>query len=262
MLQTRLALTSLLLVTLCVETPTTYAQSAIGPPDGFRQVGLYMANGAFDLNEPHPQVPGCFQSFCDPQYFHQAIMGWTPAESLAEDLAAKDFFHQRFGLDVDTLVDEGRISFHSLYADPRVGYRLYSLAREKIPSSGWEIREGAYVVFITDPAGIDLGGEFSGVSVPTGTAFATGIYNIQKTLPNGRPTGEIIIRFKSAAPMYINADGSFLFQCEIEHPEWGSGLAQGISAGRLLADGRTQFNIRNVLTFPDIEDDILPDRDR
>ncbi|MEM7353787.1 MAG: hypothetical protein AAF657_23510 [Acidobacteriota bacterium] len=237
-----------------VGASTAQARSPFGAPDGFGQLAIYMANGAFDLNAPHPQVPGCFQSLCDPSYFHEVIMGWTPTEVQAEEAAAKAFFAQRFGVDVESLVAEGRLHFRGAYADPRLGYRLFHLSGQKVQGTGWEVHDGAYLAIVTDPAGLELGGEFDGVHVPAGAYLAFGLYNIHKTLPSGQPAGEILIRFKSLTPIVANADGTVMFRCELEHADWGPGLAQATLWSELLVDGRTQYSIRSILTFPGLGD--------
>ena len=250
----RFAVTSLLLAGWFASAPFVDAKSSFGSPEGFDRLAVYMGNGAFDLNEPHPVVPGCFQTLCDVQFFHEEIMGWTPAESLAEEVAAREFFAQRFGLDVEALEADGRLRLQGIFADPRIGYRLFHLAGKKIPSAGWEVRDGAYLAIVTDPDGLELDGEFTGVHVPAGGYFAFGLYNIQRTLPNGDPAGEIVIRFKSLSPVVANADGTTMVQCELEHPEWGAGLAQATLWTEDLPDGRTRFSARNVLTFPGLGD--------
>ena len=246
----RIIATTLLLAAPFTGAPAAAAKPSFATPDGFDRLAVYMSNGAFDLNEPHPQVPGCFQLRCDLRYFHEEILGWTPTESLAEELAARAFFAQRFGLDVKQLEADGRLSLQGAYGDPRIGYRLFHLAGKKVPSSGWELHDGSYMAIVTDPAGIELGGEFTGVRLPAGGHVVYGIYNVRTTLPNGDPAGEIVIRFKSLTPIVVNADGTAMFRCELEHPDWGAGLAQGTFWSQFLPDGRTRVSIRNILTFP------------
>ena len=185
----RYTVTSLLLAGWFASAVVAREKQALATPDGFGQLAAFMANGAFDPNEPHPEVPGCFQVWCDLQYFHEVIMGWTPTEIQAEEFAARAFFRKRFGLDVEKLEADGRIRVQGVYTDPRIEYRLFHLAGQKVPSAGWEVHDGAYLAIVTDPAGIELGGELTGVHVPAGGYFVYGLYNIQKTLPNGKPSG-------------------------------------------------------------------------
>lgn len=246
--------TAAFLLTALATAASARAASPIGPPDGFDQFLVFLGAGLYDPGEPHPVVPGCFELFCEGQYFQEVIMGRTTAEILAEEAAAKAFFRQRFGIDVDDPANEGRVAFLFYTADPRIDYRVYHMAGELVPSSGWEIRDGGHLWLITDPDGFELGGEFTGVHVPAG-AFATfGEYNIQKTLADGTPAGEIVLRFKAKTPILPKADGSLMALCELEHPEWGSGLAQVLMANLPRPDGLLKINLRNVTTFPSISD--------
>ena len=249
----RFAIATLLLTALVMFAPAG-AASPFGPPDGFDQFLVFLGAGLYDPTEPHPVVPGCFQLFCDGQYFQEVIMGRTPAEILAEEAAAKAFFLERFGIDVADPANEGRIAFLFYTADPRVDYRVYHMAGELVPSSGWEIRDGGHLWLVTDPDGFELGGEFAGVHVPAGAFASFGEYNIQKTLPNGTPSGEIVLRFKAKTPILPRADGSLMSLCELEHPEWGSGLAQVQMANVPRTDGLLKINLRNVSAFPAISD--------
>lgn len=243
-----------ILVTLLFTTALFGASPAITEkhpaPEGFDRFAVYMAAGRFDPASPHPEVPGCFMTFCDGYYFQERVMNWDPAEIAAADAAAADFFQQRFGLDVETLAAEGRIAYRSFFFDPRTEYRLYHLAGARVPPEGWLVRDGGYLVTVLDPAGIELGGERAGEHAPSGSFLAFGHYNVQTTLPNGKPREEIVIRYQSVTPVAPLADGSVHFRCELIHPDWGSGLAQGVMANVVLPDGRLQLNIRNVLTFP------------
>ena len=180
-------------------------------------------------------------------------MGRTPAEILEQEALAKAFFLERFGIDVDDPANEGRLVFLFYTADPRVDYRVYHMG-EKVPSAGWEIRDGGFLWLITDPEGYELGGEFAGVHVPAGAFASFGEYNILKTRPDGTPFGEIVLRFKAKTPILPKADGSLMALCELEHPEWGSGLAQVLMANVPQPGGLLKINLRNVSTFPSLTD--------
>jgi hypothetical protein len=144
------------------------------------------------------------------------------------------------------------ITFAPSTFDPRNEYRAYVVSDERVPSSGWVVRDGGWSAIVVEPDGFTLDGEFAGIHVPQGTAFAFGDYNILRTLPSGKAIEPILIHYESGGPIIPNADkhGGFMFRCDLFSEEFGHGLAQGIVAGVTLPDGRFQQNVRNVLTFP------------
>lgn len=249
----RRLVTSTLLLTLTLLAGALPAPGAPAPPtpEGFDQFAVYMATGVFDPTSPHPdpEITGCFFMFCDAPYFQEVVMGWNPTEIAEEEAAAKLYFWERFGIDVDELAASGRIDYQPFTIDPRIEYRVYHLAGYRVPAGGWEVRDGGFLVVVTNPDGIELGGELAGEHATAGSSVAFGAYNILTTRPNGQPGEEIVIRYQSPKPS-VPVEGPIGFVCEIEHEGWGSGLAQGFLAHVPLADGRLQFNIRNVLTFP------------
>ncbi len=248
----RLAIYAFFFTLTCLAATSPTAGAPAPPtPEGFDQFAVYMATGVFDPVSPNPdpEITGCAFMYCDGHYFQEVVMGWDAAEIAAEEAAARLFFLERFGIDVDELVVSGRISYFPFTIDPRIEYRVYHLAGHRVPAGGWEVRDGGFLVVVVDPEGIELGGEFAGERAVAGSAMAIGAYNIQTTRPNGRPGEDIVIRYKTPRPS-IPVEGPIGFFCEIENDAWGSGLAQGFLFHIPLPDGRLQFNIRNVLTFP------------
>ncbi len=211
------------------------------PPDGFETMLVYMGTGVYDATDPDYVMP-------DGDVWHREIMGRSDAEIAENRAEAVAFFEERFGLNPDT--QDGLMLVDFMF-DPRNEYRAYVSSEAAIPSEGWVVRDGGWMLSVTDPDGLDLGGEFAGTHVPQGAVFVFGDYNID--VPGGEP---IIIHYQSGQPIVATESG-MLFLCETYHPEWGWGRAQGISAPVTLEDGRTQANVRNVLTFSGLGD---PDR--
>jgi hypothetical protein len=237
-------------------TLAAFLLTAAGPanpgsptPDGFDKFLVYMAAGVYDPDEPNPLTPEVFQ---------REIMGRSDEEIAQDRAAAIAFFNERFGLNLTdpgglfTSFTVNGVRFASGTFDPRNEYRAYVVSEERVPSSGWVVRDGGWSASVVDPEGITLGGEFAGVHVPQGTAFAFGDYNILRTLPSGKEIEPILIHYESGGPIIPNADkaGGFMFRCDLISEEFGHGLAQGIVAGVTLPDGSFQQNVRNVLTFP------------
>lgn len=223
----------------CTPSPT---------PAPFRHFLVYSAQGIYDPLIGEFPFKGCSPvGFCagGDVAFLKRIMKFTEREVSAEEGRAREFFLERFGLDVQKLSAEGRVSLFSWVLDPRQEYTAFVFSGESVPSEGYQVRDGGYILTITDPEGIGLGGELRGQKAPMGALILFGIYDILITGPNAR---EEIIRYKSITPM-IPSQG-FIINCELEHPVWGKGLAQGLVSSVDLGDGKIQASIRNVLTFP------------
>ncbi len=210
-------------------------QSATAP-DGFDKYLVYMAAGVYNPSDP---------DFVPPtgDFFHREIMGRSDEEIEEERDKAIAFFADRFGIDVD---DPG-VMFISFMLDPRNEYRAYTISGVGVPKSGYIIRDGGYMVSVVDPAGIDLGGDFTGTNAPIGTFFVYGDYNIKR----GQNHNNIIIHYQSLFPVNPpNEHGIGSLICETIHEDWGTGRAQGVFENvPPLDDGRIHANFRTVLTF-------------
>ena len=219
-------------------------------PDGFDKLVLYMGNGKFDpgFSEPRPGV-FCEGLFCDGTFFQKDIMGRTDAEILELRETAKTHFYDFFGIDVDDPAMVGRISFDLFMVNPDFQYRVHALSGEQVPSEGWIIRDGGYSLTITDPAGIALGGESTGLHAAQGAGGFFGNYNILTTDKHGNANGELIIHYASETPTVPLANGDFYFKCAMFNDEWGEGIGMGIMNFIPRDDGLVRGNVRNVLTF-------------
>jgi hypothetical protein len=237
----------------------SYAREQHAPPDphGFNDYAVFMATGTVPF-EPHPipEISGCGGFiFCDGKYFHEVIMGRDATEIDQEAAKAKEYFLDRFGIDVDNPALAGRVDFSSFYLDPRANYRIYTMAGEKIPAHGWEIRDGGFVALVIDPEGVELGGEFtgSGLAIQPGGMLVYGNYNIQKTNSHGKPKGEIVYSYRSDMPMIVNDWGELVVNCQISIDGFTDGEHDGKAQGMGLplvpdAHGFT-LSWRNVLTL-------------
>jgi hypothetical protein len=213
------------------------AAQEVAPPEGFDAYLVYTAAGVYDPDDPNYEAP-------DGMFFQREIMGRTDAEIEQNKQDAIAFFIERFGVDP---TDNADVSFtdSSFMVDPRNEYRAYVVSGHEVPAEGWVIRDGGWSVRITNPDGITLGGEFAGEHAPAGSSFFFGDYNID--VPGEDP---IIIHYQSAFIASPNASGTFAFRCEVISEDFGTGLAQGISAPQTTEDGLRHANIRNILTFP------------
>lgn len=223
-------------------------------PAPFRQFLVYSAQGAYDpLAGPFPD--GC--SPPDPlistgvctdmeRVFHKKIMRFSEEQIKAEERRAKEFYLERFGLDADRLLEEGRVALIPWLQDPRQDYRVFIFSGECVPSEGYKVRDGGFILAITDPRGVDLGGEFEGQKAPAGSGVLFGLYNI---LITGRHPREEVMRYR-ARGLLAPSQGVTAVDCDLYHPVWGEGLLQGTVFNKMLEGGHIQATRRSVLTFP------------
>ena len=229
---------------------TLFASLSFGqnpPPAPFGKYLVYSAAGVFNPNTPPPE--GDLAA-----WFHGTVMGRSASQIQEEQAKADLYFLNTFG------IMPGQSMAFGL--DPRNAYTAYFISGENVPREGWVVRDGGFMATIGDDGsgGMTLRGTWGGATgrwVPAGSFVVFGDYNIKVTGP-GNGNGDdkdvrapIIIHYESAEPIIGNPyQAGILFQCRISNPEFGTGLAQGISIPRTTADGRTVANIRNVLTFP------------
>lgn len=227
-------------------------------PDGYSHYLTYIANGSFPANDPHPVIPNCQGAVCATDYFQTHIMNRDQATIDQLTNQAASFYLNRFGVDVTDPANIGRVQFFNFMLDPRLEYRAYHVSGKKPPTEGWVVRDGGWILLITDPNGFTLGGEFSGATVPAGTMFFYGEYNIHASSSNSS-NEDIIISYRSGSPIVANPFGLIPFACEIStatiaenFPNGTEGLAQGFS-GPLAPNqqGILVGNTRNTLTFSD-----------
>ena len=238
---------SLLLVTLIAGAGLVYANTPVRTPDGFSKVLVYMAAGKYD-----PTVPPAEGDLA--MWFHKGIMGRSDEEIEDEKQAAMEYFESQFGVTFD---DDGLPEPMPFGVDPRNEYRVYYISGMDVPSEGWVVRDGGFMVII--PEDMMLHGEWgsdAGKWVPAGSFLVYGDYNIDVTGPGKsgkRPAfvEPIIIHYESAEPIVPDEiNGVTTFRCTVIGPMGEEGIAQGISKPLEPENGMRQANIRNILTFP------------
>lgn len=230
---------------------TANAGEKVPPPDGFDSMLVYFATGIIDPNisEPRPGVTGCGEAiFCDGEFFHHQVMGRTVEEVNELEMEAKAYFLERFGIDVDDPINEGRIKLTRFTVNPDFQYRVQVFSGKQAPPDGWVVRDGGFRLLVTDPNGIWLGGESEGDFVKSGWAMFVGTYNILVT-HHEEPEEEIVIEYRSLYPAGVVDNGSFIFICQTYNNEMGTGVAMGTVQFLPLEDGTVRSNGRNIITF-------------
>ncbi len=227
---------------------------ALATPDSFEGFLVFIADGEISVNEsPAPATSTFFTN----------VMCWGEAEFADWKAERFDILEARFGLDLAAA--EAALNLNSVvYANndlfiqvvqtnPGLEYRAVTVGDREVPPEGWTNREGVIQVVVTNPNGLDLGGEFAGQHVPPGTIFAGGIYNVEVTDHEG-PTGEeLVLNFVSSRPIVPEPDFTFSFFCELDSELFSNGgLAQGIGQLPVVLREGVPFlkaNFRNILTF-------------
>jgi hypothetical protein len=244
-----------LLIALVVVASSSFAlaagRSGAPTPTGFDRYLVYMANGVFDPEEEPAILPG--------DIFQQEIMGRSEAEIAEQEALARQFFEQRFGLNLE----DGTVIFESFTFNPVHNYRAYTISGESVPAEGWVVRDGGFRAEVVAEDGVTLGGEFAGMHVPQGTGVVFGDYNILVTGPGQSgehpEQREIVLHYRSGDPLIVDQFGVMHFTCGLVDSEtdlgitednW-DGMAQGVMRPpEMLPDGTVKVSIRNVLTFP------------
>lgn len=152
----------------------------------------YMGTGVYDADDPNYEMP-------DGNVWHRDIMGRSDAEIAQNRADAVAFFRERFGLDPD---EQDGLMLVDFMFDPRNEYRAYVSSEAAIPREGWVVRDGGITLSVTDPEGLDLGGELEGTHVPEGAMFVFGDDNIE--VPEGDP---IVIHYQSGQPIVATESG-------------------------------------------------------
>jgi hypothetical protein len=181
------------------------------------------------------------------------VMKKTPEEIAEFKSQAVSFFRDHYGLDFSAGDSSGSTTLMHVISSPKLNYRAYTVSGERVPASGWEVRDHVWLVAV-GPGGTTLHGTWGGSAgrtVPEGTALAFGEYSIAVEKPDGSPGKPIDIHFETIAPVPPMAIGTNpAFACDLTSPDFGRGEAFGAIDIRPRPDGKVHYRVRNVLTFP------------
>ncbi|MEM7030942.1 MAG: hypothetical protein AAF629_15360 [Chloroflexota bacterium] len=228
--------------------PAETEQTIVTAPDDMAAYLVYMGEAIIDPAaesplEGVPRIP-IFPVDLEGRPYQEIVMGRSVAFIDQREAAAKAFFLDRFGVNVDDPELAERITFFDAVTSPELRYNVYAISGMAVPKSGFKMHDTVWLTMVTDPEGLTLGGDFMDVHVPQGAILVWGEYYI---VTDDEP---IIIQVQSVEPMIMDAQGNAALVCEIIHPEWGYGLAQGLFKVTPLEDGTMKMAVRNVLTFP------------
>jgi hypothetical protein len=232
-----LTLTSLLVVACDDGNRGDDPIGAAPAPDDYSSYIVFIGDGTWDPADPSFTAPTMAE-------IQRELWNFSDAEIEQYEVEAKAFFAARFGIDIDDPANAERITFTSYAADPRMRYRIVTMANRVVPQEGWPVSDAAFLLIVADPAGFELGGEFAGFTVPAGTTMTYGRYHIDTG--DGEP---LLIDFQSLSPYALDAFGVGAIRCELFSDELGTGEAN--AAYRLIQkpDGNLELTASNVLTF-------------
>lgn len=250
-------MTQLGFLALLTTTMNGYAATITTTPhSGFQKHLAYVASGYDNCpggNDSCVVVDGnVVDAFGEPvvgEYFERETMGRSLTELEAHRDAAIAFFVNRFGNDIMTLeagvnneddvwrwVEESITGFT---LDPRTGYRAIAISRYVVPTEGYMVRDGGWLI------------------TPGGKTAVFGEYSIlreRRTVNAFAQTRrDLILHYQSQNLINPNPnpEGPTAFDCELwlgdydeEEPEL-RGFAQGMFSARPVP------NIRNILTLND-----------
>ncbi|PCK08711.1 MAG: hypothetical protein COA42_07730 [Alteromonadaceae bacterium] len=114
-----------------------------------------------------------------------------------EAIDTKAFISERFGIDVDLMLAQGRVNFGLWELNQNVLCRARVLNGANIPEEGLPLRAGGHTLVVTDPAGIVMGGEFDGVVLEAGAAVGKGYWTVTE-----KNNQKLRLGWKSKIPLH------------------------------------------------------------
>ncbi|MFT5163267.1 MAG: hypothetical protein ACI9FJ_001853, partial [Alteromonadaceae bacterium] len=137
---------------------TVWGSGNVPAPQGIKKYIVFLADGSYQSVDGSIMLDGMVEG--DGLAYQRKVMGRSEPEIEQHKNLAKRYFMESFGIDVDK---ESGVMFTGFQVDPRNHARAYTISGENISAAGWEMRMGGWGVFVMNPAGIDLAGDFSGV---------------------------------------------------------------------------------------------------
>ena len=231
---------------------STADESSGGAPDatllsnGSSSVIEIVADGSFDPNTtpedlPRAQmtaIPGRWQT----DYVVRDVLGWSDEEIAADQQAAADWFMAEYGFDPNQLASEGRLVYEDTVLDSRAGFRVAMATDFAVPEGGIPAYNLSKIAMSVDPEGIALGGARGSGMLMEGQAIQYGAYVFESELGLHR------IAYWTLRPV-IDNQGAAVWTCELDSPDFGTGIAQGLAILTLDDAGVVEADIRNHVVF-------------
>lgn len=235
------------LIMLSLTATNTYAVDKHGPikssPVTYETYLEFIGTGQFLSVDGGIFVDGLFDG--DGMHWQKTIMQRTNEQIEERRLAAIEYFEVRYGIQIE---GNDSVYFTGFEVDPRSHFRVYTFSGRDVPPEGWSMRLGGWGVFVFDPDGIPLGGEFEGQHAPSGAGILFGDYNILTD-----SSEEIIIHYEMSQPLILNQFGGAVLEFDIFSDEFGEGVSGG-SRSTTVPDPSNprliQQDVKVVFSFP------------
>lgn len=256
MIQKKYLAAFVLAVVLIAGAGVVFAADPVGAPGGFDKVALFMATGTYD-----PSVPPEEGDLA--MWFHKDIMGRTDEDINMTKEEAMAYFNETFGLNSTNSPEPVAYGM-----DPRNDYRAYYISGMEIPAEGWVVRDGGFMVNLTNETTLyGTWGGPEGKVVPVGSLFVYGDYNINASTADNvspdnvsptvtpTPAEPIVIHYQSVEPAVPDmVNNGTTFRCTAI-ASWGEGIAQVIAYPQTVTNTSTnvtmiQANTRDIQTYP------------
>lgn len=205
------------------------------PAEGFIKTALLMANGVIDPSQ---------MMILDMSY-HTDVRKRTPEQIEEHRALAIAHFENTFEINIAELESQGKVMFSPFILPNEMQYRVYSLSDTWVPTTGFEMADGGWALMVTDPNGITVNGD---ILIPAGSMSVYGEYYIMPENIAGKPQPPITVHYQSDRFIVMGFYAEMPILCDVFHPDWGWGKAQGVSF-LIPENGGMNANTRNVFTF-------------
>jgi hypothetical protein len=205
------------------------------PAEGFVKTALLMGNGIVDPN----------QLIIFDMSYHTDIRKRSTEQIAAHRALAIAHFEDTFEIDVAALESQGKVVFSPFILTDDMQYRVFSMSDIWVPSAGFQMADGGWLLMVTDPSGITVNGD---TLIPSGSMSVYGEYFIMAENIAGKSQEPVIVHYQSDRFIITGFYGETPILCDVFHPDWGWGKAQGVALMFPEGDGMNA-NTRNVFTF-------------
>ena len=206
-----------------------------------------VADGSFDPNVVPPDlpraqmtaVPGRWQT----DYVVKDVLGWSDEQIAADQEAAANWYLGEFGFDPTDPALDGRLVYEDTVLDSRALFRVAMATDFAVPEGGIQAWNLAKIAVSLDENGIELGGaQGQGQTLEYGQAILYGAYVFESELGLHR------IGYWTLRPV-IQHEGADVWTCQLDSPDFGTGIAQGLAVLTMDSAGVVEADVRNHIVF-------------
>jgi hypothetical protein len=231
--------------------------TATQPPGGSNPDGSLLSNassvaieivadGSFDPNVVPPELPDAQMTAIPGRwhtdYVNKEVLGWTDTQITEDQESASAFFVEYYGFDPLDPALADRLVYEDTELDPRAEFRVAMATNFDVPEGGLQAWNLSKIAMSTDEDGIPLGGTRGSGMLMAGESIQYGAYVFESELGLHR------IAYWSLRPVIEN-QGALVWTCEVDSPDFGTGIAQGMAVLTLDSAGVVDVDLRNHVAF-------------